>query len=309
MLPKATDVLTLRRYLLGQLPQDEQEALELWLLTESEAYDLVAAAEDDLIDDSILGRLGRPEEELFQSYFLAAPERQRKLHFAKAFRNLLETQHVPEPAKALSLWEQAASFFRYPALATATAALLVAVIAGGAWTVRLQTRLNSARSQMNQVEQERQNLARELDETRAQNGRIAGQLSRLEKMITELESASTTAALTTLNLFPGVRTRSAGDATPTATITSKIRLIRFSLTLPESNYSSFRVVLADDGDGEVWRGEQVTPQAAPQGNVVVLTVPTEKLIDGDYSLKLLSSIDRAAPETLANYYFRVVHRP
>jgi hypothetical protein len=305
---KAMDAITLKKYLLGQLTQDELETVELWLLTENDAYDLIAAAEDDLIDDSIAGRLNAQEEPLFRSHFLAAPERQRKLQFAEAFNDFLARQQmVHAPSRAPSIWE----FFRYrPVFATAAAVMLVMVVGGAFWTARLQTQLNSTTSQMTQAELQREELNKQLSEARSQTERMTSRLATLEKFISDFGPSVNSTALNALSLMPAIRTRSVGDGElPTTTITPKTQLLRFSLALPENNYSSYRVLLVDDGDGEIWRMEQVGSAKTVQGDVVVLIVPSDILSDGDYKLKVMVSTDPAPPEGLANYYFRVVHAP
>src|SRR5690348_3282138 len=91
-----TDETTLRTYLLGDMSEEEQEALELWLMTDDTAYDLLVAAEDDLIDESIAGKLSRHELERFNNHFLAAGERKRKLWFGREFRKLVDRTNASE---------------------------------------------------------------------------------------------------------------------------------------------------------------------------------------------------------------------
>src|SRR5690242_8835376 len=88
MAPTITDEKALRRYLLGTASDAEQEVIDLWLLSEQDAYELLTAAEDDLIDDSLAGRLTRDDLQRFHDHFLMAPERQRKLQFSRAFQRL-----------------------------------------------------------------------------------------------------------------------------------------------------------------------------------------------------------------------------
>src|ERR1051326_3970847 len=99
---KTKDHQTLRKYLLGDMPVEEQEALELWLMSEEEAYDLVVAAEDDLIDDSLNGRLNEDEWKRFNELFLAAPERQRKLQFGRSFQRFIRAKTTSVSVKARS---------------------------------------------------------------------------------------------------------------------------------------------------------------------------------------------------------------
>jgi CHAT domain-containing protein len=76
----------IRKYLLGQLTEVEDEQVELRLLTEldfAEEYDLVV---DEMIDDYVAGNFAGQELEQVEQYFLKAPERQSKLRFAKALK-------------------------------------------------------------------------------------------------------------------------------------------------------------------------------------------------------------------------------
>ena len=305
MSPKAMDAVTLRRYLLGQLPEGEQEALDLWLLSEDEAYDLIAAAEDDLIDDSVAGRLNMHDQERFQNHFLLAPERQRKLDFARRLRNYLDQPRESAIAKTPSLMEQIVALFRYrPAFAAATALVAVSVAVGGFWTLQLQSRLSSTEGRIAEVQRQRDDLSHQLDEARGQSDRIHGQFAQLQTALTDLGPAFAK-GLMTLSLVPSARTRSEGNVS-TATITPGTHLIQLSLTLPDSDGSNYRIVLSD-GDQEILRGEKITATTTSQGKVLILTLPTDKLGDGDYNLRVMSTVDPAAPEVVASYSFRAIH--
>src|SRR5262245_26910248 len=115
---------TLRRYLLGDVSPAEQEQVELWLMSDDEAYDVLVAAEDDLIDESLNGNLKSADLERFNNYFLAAPERKRKLQFDRSLRRYVKESQpgaVPQP---VDLWNFLALFFRIrPVLAYGCAAL------------------------------------------------------------------------------------------------------------------------------------------------------------------------------------------
>src|SRR5688572_3456023 len=128
---------TMRQYLLGELSEKEQESLELWLMCEEDAYDQLAAAEDDMIDESIAGKLNRHELERFNNHFLNAPARKRKLWFGQTFRQFVDKMPVAEPVRSVAttptsrFWDL---FRPRPVFAYATAALLLLIIGGGAWT-------------------------------------------------------------------------------------------------------------------------------------------------------------------------------
>jgi len=304
----ATDAVPLREYLLGQLSEEQQKELEVWLMTESDAYDLIAVAEDDLIDDWISRSLHRWSEEKFRRHFLMGAERRRKVQFSEAFRNFIDLhQQSREAAQSPSCWERVAAFFRLqPVFAAATASLLCLVVAGGAWMIQLQTHLDSAAAQTNRIERQRVDIAHQLDESRTQSKQMAAQLVQLKNVITDIEASAKTTAVLTLSLAPSIRTRGVNGPTPTAKITTRAQLLRFSLALLENEYSSYQVVLYDDNGDEVWRREEVAATDSDEGSVVLVNVSTENMRDGDYRLKLIGT---APPDVVASYDFHVEYLP
>ena len=85
----------LRKYLLGEMSEAEQQAFEERLVSDEELVELLLSEEDELIDDYLSGDLLEGERERFDSYFMATPERQKKLKFAGALRRQAP---VPNPA-------------------------------------------------------------------------------------------------------------------------------------------------------------------------------------------------------------------
>lgn len=76
----------LRKYLLGELNEAEEQELEKQLLADDELSELVLAEEDELVDDYLDGELSEDERERFNTYFMLTPQRRRKLNFAQALR-------------------------------------------------------------------------------------------------------------------------------------------------------------------------------------------------------------------------------
>jgi hypothetical protein len=120
--------IDVRNYLLGKLPESERESLEKRVLTEAEINDEILAAEDELIDQYLAGKLDTQELPQFESHFLATEARQRKLHFGQTLRRYLASQsQVPsaggfERPRTLFSW-----LGRHPAFA---ACLVLAVCLG-----------------------------------------------------------------------------------------------------------------------------------------------------------------------------------
>jgi len=128
----------IRRYLLGELDDRTRAEVEQKLLSDGEAFRELLVAEDEIIDDYASGRLDPEERADFEAHFLATPERQQKLRFARAlhrhamtFANERET--VKQPV-IRSLW------FSRPWLSwAATTVAVLALIVGTVWFLRSRT--------------------------------------------------------------------------------------------------------------------------------------------------------------------------
>lgn len=88
----------LRMYLLGELDQSGQQAVEEQLLADDELFTQLGAVEDELFDDYLDGVLKADELERFRGFFLSPPERQRKLSFAMALQRHVTAETPREPA-------------------------------------------------------------------------------------------------------------------------------------------------------------------------------------------------------------------
>ena len=82
------DEAHLRKYLLGVLNEAEQQAIEERSDGDGAFFDLLHIAEDELIDDYLEpGALSTDERGRFENFFIATPDRRRKLNFAMAFKS------------------------------------------------------------------------------------------------------------------------------------------------------------------------------------------------------------------------------
>jgi hypothetical protein len=170
----AKDERALRKYLLGDVSVKEEEMLELLLMSDTKAYDFVAAAEDDLIDDFLAGNLKAHEIERFKQHFLASPERQRKLQFSRSLKRFIETPNpdiAPAP-KPVRLWALLLGFFRYrPASGYAMAVAVAVLLFGFSWSffrvAELGRQLNSTATQLSSAQREREEFKRHLGESQS----------------------------------------------------------------------------------------------------------------------------------------------
>ena len=121
---------TIRKYLLGTLPQTRAERLEERLLTDDELAEKVSLIEDELIEDYARDALNPREREQFKNYFLVTPKRHQKLMTVRGLRNYaLETAGATVPAPRRP-WYVA---FLIPQWKPVAALLLIVAVGGVVW--------------------------------------------------------------------------------------------------------------------------------------------------------------------------------
>lgn len=130
------DRKTVRRYLLQQLSDSEQQALELRLLTDDAVSEELTFVEDELIDQYLGSELSRRERARFEEIFLADATRKQKLQAAKALRRYLD-KIPPAPASKsfrwFSLWKGGGGSFFSPTTGAVAAVLAVVVVGFVVW--------------------------------------------------------------------------------------------------------------------------------------------------------------------------------
>lgn len=138
MARKQNDREAVRRYLLDQLSDVEQQDVELRLLSDDSFAQEFEIVEDEIIDEFLADELSRDERVKFEQHFLAHPDRHSKLKSAQALKRYfakIDPDPVPTPTviERLSAWLKMNVITR-PVLA-GIAVLVVAVVGLIIWRV------------------------------------------------------------------------------------------------------------------------------------------------------------------------------
>src|SRR5262249_60170329 len=80
------------RYLLGDLSETEQTAVELEYLVDQEKFEEVWAAENDLVDRYVRGRLSRRERNLFERNYLQSPKHRERVAVSRKLLEATDSQ-------------------------------------------------------------------------------------------------------------------------------------------------------------------------------------------------------------------------
>jgi hypothetical protein len=332
------------RYLLGELSESEQIALEEKFFADPQVFDHVVKAESELLDNYVRGRLSEESRERFERAYLTNPARRARLKFAEALATRIDQTEASKIAAGekpdhASIWQRGQKeqrgqkwdwwqnlllALRGRRLAFSVAIALVVLIAmGGVWSFIESRRLRRelAETQAARAEQERR--ARELEEQRAATERkqaeeLTAELNRRQNTqpspaqpsptSTALATPTPAKTFVTLHLLIGV-TRSA-DTSPARTlvIPPGTKEVRLRLDLKENDYASYGVSLKAVGGRELFGRRGLKPVPVKSGSRLNLTLPAEGLSTGDYMLTLSGINQDGSVEDLSKSIFRVEKR-
>jgi CHAT domain-containing protein/Tfp pilus assembly protein PilF len=83
----------IRRYLLGQLAEDELHQVEERMMVGNELFDRVLLAEDEMVEEYVQGELSESDRVKFEASFLSTPEGRQQVTYARAL-----SQYVKDPS-------------------------------------------------------------------------------------------------------------------------------------------------------------------------------------------------------------------
>jgi hypothetical protein len=282
---------SLRQYLLGSLPEGEISALEERLFTEADFYEELLVVEDELIDQYLSGEQSPAERERFESHFSQAPERQRKVRFARTLQKYLSNtseseareesdQESPEPAIAVDTIvspvvsppvnpiipiPRKRPFFSFlpsnPALNYALAAVLALVVGGASW-IAVSRLMNPASREPGQV---------------------------LAVILTPGLSRSGDRGDTKISIPPGTGT------------------LQLQLEISKTDYTSYRAELLTSERAEIAESAGLKPETTGARKFITVPVSAGKLKRDDYQVKLSGLRSDGNFEDVATYTFRVLN--
>lgn len=322
------------RYLLGDLPEEEQVEIEDRAFQDRHCLERILAAESDLIDEYVRGELSDSRRLLFDSRFLASAERRKKVQFARALAGVLADSpasanasspiaHRPQPL----LWEPLVGFFRAlrPALRLSLAGAAVLIVIGASLaiveTIRLRGQLARFQAEQQSRQRDQQILEDRLSGERARSEDLSNRLQseqqqrqRSEELIRELEHQQREIAVQpaqptvlSLALLPGVPR--SGSAQPKLVMLQSTRLVRLQIGIdPGDEYASFRVELHTRAEQTIWTRDNLSLRTRHGARSVTLNLPASRLGAGQYEVALKGVPRGGEPVDLGYYYFEVVKK-
>ncbi len=127
-----SDQQRIRRYLLGQLTDEEQQKIENRLMIENELFEELEITKDEIVEEYCAGELSTKERDWLEQHFLASSEGKRRRTFALAVK-----QSKPPIPKDVTLFEKLQTPFSnlwrsQPWAVVAIASVALVLVIGGA---------------------------------------------------------------------------------------------------------------------------------------------------------------------------------
>jgi len=125
----------IRGYLFGQLPEADEESLELRLLSEPAFVEEFDTVVDEVTDQYVRNELQGSERKGFQESYLRTDEGRRKVRFTSELleRAAKRGAVVPVPTEESGFFDRVRALWRLQSLRLAATTAAVAMIAGGAY--------------------------------------------------------------------------------------------------------------------------------------------------------------------------------
>jgi hypothetical protein len=304
--------ILMRRYLLGDLPQEERARLEDGYSTDADMFEEMLATENDLIDSYVRGELTEVERRQFEAEFLQSPQRQEKVEFARTLNQVSAERMQTVSARGTSHWQElwAAFSVRHsvqPLVSRmAMVAVALVVVAGGTWLLVLNARL---RIDLQQARAGQSELLREQGTLRQHITELEGSLkeqSHQDQQGVEVAQLNAPAEVR-LSLTPGIA-RTVGEAQSTLVLPPTAARVRLQLMLERDDYANYLAVVRTAEGKEVSR-QRLKSQGSGNQRTVVVVLPAGRLRAGDYVVTLLGSSGTSGAEEEAEVYsFRIVRK-
>lgn len=306
----------LKRYLLGQLPEPERDALENQLIVDREKRDEVEAVERDLIDDYVRGSLEADERSNFEGLCLASATRGEKLTFARSLAHAARTSPAAHQDFGSKIESRSwlSRFFpdARPVLGFALGAAALLIVAGAAWFVMLRQQPPAERAG---IENSAPPAVVPISPTPQQasppdkgpDTEMVTAPNNSNSSATSEQRQQQTPSVAAFLILPG-SVRGSGDG-QLLTIPARAQSVKLRLSLEgQPATGAVRAELRrQSADGElVWRTGKVRAQQSSLGPFVLMELPADKLPAGKYTALIKGAGDDGRVETL--YAFSVTRK-
>ena len=300
------------RYLLGELPETDSQALEEAYFADDSLFERFLAVKDELIDAYSRGDLAADKRKHFEQNFLVGEERRQRVAETSEFIRTV-TRHAENvsarrstPRIPVQEWLATHITFRPFVWRIVFAVFLLAALAVG-WIVIRQ------RKAQRSIEESAQQIPTPAPTVTTTQSPLPSPTAKIENVIptptpqpqlaVKPSPEASSAQVASLLLLP-VSSREIGTSN-TLSLGPVARVVRLSLVFSGSTDSTFEVSLqAVDGQRVVHR-KNLRSTSNGDGNRVTVTFDSSLLRRQDYIATLKARGAKGKLDTVGDYYFRV----
>jgi hypothetical protein len=307
---RTTDQIPIRRYLLGDLAEEERVRVENQYLANGEVFEELLAVENDLLDSYVRGELTEDERKRFESKYLTSQERRNKVEFARALRHASALERELVQTQAISLqkriWAAFSAQRRMPQWTLVAAVGLIS--ATGSWLIfqnhRLRVDLQRALAVQASLQQEESALRQHVTEYEA-NPKSQVQENQQDSEVAKLETPMQLEE--TLRLTPGTP-RGISEPHNSFSLLPTTSRVQIQLVLDRDEYQRYKVALLTAEGKEVLHDKALQSSLIDGSTMVVCRVPARSIPPGDYIVRLTGQLANGNEEDVASYGFSVLRR-
>jgi hypothetical protein len=306
-----------RRYLLGVLPEEEAERFEREYFESDGAFEELVAAENDLIDAHLGGRLTAAEEESFARHFLSSPEREERVAFAQALRTAAARAPLAAatPEAALLAADVAvARRPRVPAWLGWAAAVVCALTTG--WSVMRvhsleralsdgQAQADAAHAAVEDARRQESSMRTTLSTREAQVADLRDQLARAQEDLARAAVAVAPAASFVAVVLRAGAQRDINTPRAPVIVPAGKHELRLHMLVSDDPHDSYAARLETLEGGRIASAEGLRALRLAGARAVELRLDARPLANGEY-IAFVSGTDRNGKTAdLGSYSFRL----
>lgn len=311
----------MKRYLLGELSEQEQVALEERYFGDPNVFNEVLQVESELVDAYARGQLSTEMRERFEHSYLKHSARRNRVEFAKSLTTRIDereasvtrAQESPQSALNFSWWQRLLGTIggRRPMLRFSMAFATVLILLAGVWIFfnikRQQLPQGEAAQHREQTPPEQPAVTPQQTEKQQDQPHV-GQIPPETSQPSLNANKTSVSSTVTLALTVGGVRSATGGPTQTLVIQHDKTQAQILLDLKDNNYVTYRVSLQKIGGPEVFTQTNIKPRSVKHGARFVFEVPTTRLTSGEYVLSLGGITPAGEVDDLSKSLFRVEKR-
>jgi hypothetical protein len=324
-----SEIATIRKYLLGDLPESEVERIERWYFADDQAIDEVWAAFGEMAEERLSGVLPETEARRFEQRLRSSPglremfENEKALHDYAARITAGVSRQVKGDDPVAGGWRQwllSAMFSKAPRLMLVSVAALIALVALGVWFgpgFRLMgpEGRNPEGSQQAKTQEQKEpgGVARPTvdsqrspgSERNANDGRAEG-----KKVATsqpdQSKSAPRTGAKTTATFLLLAAATRGEENYPTLEISTKTETVQLELEPPTDDCAVYSAVLQTESGENLQRWEKLKARRDHSMlKVTRIRIPARPLKNAGYVMRLECASSFNNPASATQYRFKL----